>query len=252
MAVEIGRVLEKLDSYLKKEQYLAAERHLKYWLDEADALGDPRGAFAILNEMVGFYRKQAMEPEGLAVCKRLTDLITQMGIEDSPGAATAYLNIATAYKSYGKTQDALPLYERAREIYERDLDETDVRLAGLYNNMALALGESLQYDEASTLYEQALSILSQSRGSEPEQAVTYLNLADLYVQKLGSEAAESKVEEALKRAEDLLYLAWNSGQRDGNYAFVASKCAPVFSHYGHFVYASTLQEREQNIRSSDI
>ena len=65
MAIEIGRVLEKLDFYLEQEQYSAAERHLRYWLDEANALGDTRGAFAVLNEMVGLYRKQGMEKEVL-------------------------------------------------------------------------------------------------------------------------------------------------------------------------------------------
>ena len=251
MAIEIGRVLDRLDSYLKQEQYQAAERHLRYWLDEANALGDTRGAFAVLNEMVGFYRKQVMEKEGLAACHSLMELIGKMGIADTAGAATAYLNIATAYKSFERTEDALPLYEKARAIYERDLDASDSRLAGLYNNMALAFCERERFAEAMSLYEKALQILEKHPGSEPEQAVTYLNLADLYQARLGSEAAEDRVEEALQHAKDLLDAAWEGGAGDGNYAFVASKCAPAFSHYGHFVYASTLARREQTIRSSN-
>lgn len=248
MAIEIGRVLEKLDFYLEKEQYSAAERHLRYWLDEANALGDTRGAFAVLNEMVGLYRKQGMEKEGFAACDYLMELIGKMGIADTAGAATAYLNIATAYKSFARTEDALPLYEKAKAIFERDLDAGDVRLAGLYNNMALSLCERERFEEAVSLYKNALRILTDHPGSEPEQAVTYLNLADLYEARDGSEAAGNEIEDAIKHAADLLDAAWNNGSRDGNYAFVASKCVPVFSHYGYFVYAAALRERERQIR----
>ena len=34
--IPVGRMIEKLDSYLNQNDYDAAERHLKYWLTEAD------------------------------------------------------------------------------------------------------------------------------------------------------------------------------------------------------------------------
>jgi hypothetical protein len=34
------RILSKLDEYLNKNDYSSAERHLKYWLTEAEQTGD--------------------------------------------------------------------------------------------------------------------------------------------------------------------------------------------------------------------
>lgn len=248
MAVPVSRILDKLDSYLNKEDYSAADRHLRYWLAEADALGDSRGAFAVLNEMIGLYRKCGMETEGLSACEQTLLKVTEMGIEDTVGAATAYINAATAYKSFNRNDLALPLYEKARVIYERDLEQ-DVRLAGLCNNMALALAEDGQYEEALRLYEKALKILEAFPESEPEQAVTYLNMADLIQLQTGQEEEEEKTAPLLDRAEELLHAAWESGKRDGNYAFVAGKCAPVFRYYGRFMTAGELEKRAVEIRN---
>ena len=55
--ISVGRMIEKLDSYLNQNDYDAAERHLKYWLTEADAGHDMRGKLTVLNEQIGFYRK---------------------------------------------------------------------------------------------------------------------------------------------------------------------------------------------------
>ncbi len=252
MAISIQRVLDKLDSYLDKNQYQAAERHLCYWLEEADALGDSRGAFAVLNEMVGLYRKMEKKPEGLAACDRLIKLTEEASLSDTVSAATAFLNIATAYKSFGMAEEAYTLYEQAREIYERSLDHTDQRLAGLYNNMALTLAALGRFREAEDLYEKALLILGAVVESECERAITYLNLADLIHEQSEDGKDEQRVEESVQCAADLMEQAWDRGARDGNYAFVAEKCAPVFSHYGFFVVANRMKERSEKIHRGDI
>ena len=38
--VPVGGTIEKLDSLLERNDYEAAERHLRYWLSEADASDD--------------------------------------------------------------------------------------------------------------------------------------------------------------------------------------------------------------------
>lgn len=55
--VPVGRVLEKLDGYLSRNDYIEAQRLLKYWYDEAVCVGDERGRLTLLNEQVGLYRK---------------------------------------------------------------------------------------------------------------------------------------------------------------------------------------------------
>lgn len=55
--IPVGRIIDKLDSYLNQNDYIAAERHLKYWLNEADDCHDMRGKLTMLNEQIGLYRK---------------------------------------------------------------------------------------------------------------------------------------------------------------------------------------------------
>ena len=51
--VPVGRVIEKLDEYLSRDDWAGAGRHLNYWLAEAKAGGDKRGELAIQNERMG-------------------------------------------------------------------------------------------------------------------------------------------------------------------------------------------------------
>ncbi|MBO7548809.1 MAG: hypothetical protein J6T77_02470, partial [Clostridia bacterium] len=73
------------------------------------------------------------------------------------------------------------------------------------------------------------------------QAITHLNLADLYA--LENENAKTGPE--LEKARALLENS--AASSDANYAFVCSKCAPVFAHYGMAEYAKTLEERSRRI-----
>ena len=51
------RVLDKLDSLLRANDYAGAKRTLLYWLDEAKYDRDDRGILLILNELMGLCRK---------------------------------------------------------------------------------------------------------------------------------------------------------------------------------------------------
>jgi hypothetical protein len=53
------------------------------------------------------------------------------------------------------------------------------------------------------------------------------------------------VEEYLDRAEVLLNT--ESLPRNGYYAFVCEKCAPVFGHYGYFATEAELKRRAEEI-----
>ena len=60
-----------------------------------------------------------------------------------------------------------------------------------------------------------------------------------------SEQAILTADEYVRRAQEFLNRPEN--KRDGNYAFVCEKCAPVFEHYGYFVFAEELKERADKI-----
>lgn len=241
-SIPVRRVIDKLDEYLSRNDYTSAEKHLKYWLTEAQFSGDEKGEFTVLNEQVGLYRKLADESKALCAIDRLLELIRD---DKNISAATAYINIATAYKSFGKAADALPLYEKARSVYEEFLDSSDERLGGLYNNMALTLTDLEEYSFAKELYLKALQIMKNAKDGECEMAITCCNLADLTEKESGIENGEKQINEYLEKAFSLLNC--KNITYDGHYAFVCEKCAPTFGYYGYFSYENELEKRVKAI-----
>jgi len=243
--IPVRRVLEKLDFYLGKNDYDQAERHLKYWIMEAESGDDTGGKLAVLNELIGLYRKCNKESECLQIISEVLLLAEAKEWEDTVTLGTTLINVATGYKAFGKTAEAVPMYKRARRIYESNLDSKDDRLGGLYNNMALALTELEYYAEAEELYNKAIAVMRQQENGELEIAITYLNMADLIAARTGLEEGAEEIDKYLMQAEKLLNT--DNIPRDGYYAFVCEKCAPVFGYYGYF-----LIEQELNRRAVDI
>ncbi len=240
MRLPTERILDKLDSYLHKNDYSGAQRHLSYWLAEATAARDARTALLLHNERMGLHRKLGQEAEAIAALQEALTTVERLGVGEQVGAATTYLNAATVYKAFGQAEKGLPLFQKARVIYERELSPQDDRLAGLYNNMALALTDVGDYEQSLSLNRKALAIMESKADGAPEAAITYLNMASAAEAEHGLEAAESVITAYLDRARALLEGHTN---RDGNYAFVCEKCASVFGYYGHFAYAKELSER---------
>lgn len=227
--IPLGRALERLDSLLAKRDFSGAERHLLYWIAEADAANDTQGKLSLINEQIGFYRKQGEKDKCFSALKAALRLQGEIGLEDTVTGATTFLNAATGYKAFGAADMALPLYEKARVIYERELSPNDERLAGLYNNMALALLDLSKYLDAEELFTRAIMILEKQEFHKAEIAISYLNLADLITAQYGSESGEGCINNYLDMAEAALDA--EGIPRDGYYAFVCEKCAPIFGFY---------------------
>lgn len=243
--IDVCRMTEKLNAYLDRNDYDAAERHLQYWLAEAQNGNDERGALSVRNEQMGLYRKRGKREEALNAVRQALSLLRALQFEGTLTTGTTYVNAATVYKAFGMAKDALPLYRAAQEIYEKSLREDDARLGGLYNNMALALADEKQFREAEACYRKALTVMAQVEHGEAEAAITYLNMADLAAEELGLLASEEIVSAYLDKAEALLQTP--TLPRNGYYAFVCEKCAPTFDYFGRFAYARELKERSEEI-----
>ena len=111
--------------------------------------------------------------------------------------------------------------------------------------MALSLAVCGRYEEATEMFRKAIEVMKKQEYGELEQAITWLNMADAAEAALGPEAAEDTVEEYLETAEKLLNTV--SLPRNGYYAFVCEKCAPVFGHYGWFMTEAELKKRAEEI-----
>ena len=243
-AIFPDRILKKLDEYLHKNDYESARRHLIYWLSEAENSADVRTELLVRNELMGLYRKLGRESEALECANVAMKRIDECGISSQVGAATTYLNCATVYKAFGRASEAVPIFGRARAVYEKELDAGDERLAGLYNNMALALVDVGRYGDARELYERAIGIMRGVENGELEIAITYLNMASAAESELGALVADEMIQSYLDIATELLD---GHTSRDGYYAFVCEKCASVFGYYGRFVYEKELYDRSRRI-----
>ena len=171
------RVAQKLDEYMSRRDYAGAERHLRYWMEEARLGHDRRGELFLCNELVGHYRKTANRDGAFAHIERALALLDELGFTEGVSAGTTLVNAATAYSAFGENERALALFERARVLYEADAVKPSL-LGGLYNNMATVCAALGRFREALALYAQAMEQMARVPGGALEQAVTCLNMAD--------------------------------------------------------------------------
>ena len=243
--IPTGRVIEKLDAFFAKNDYAAAERHLRYWEQEAAAGGDDRGLYTVCNELMGLYRKLGRRDEALGYAERTLALVERLSMANNVTGATAYLNAATVYKAFGDAAKGLPLFERAKAVYEAQLKPDDSRLAGLWNNTALALVDLGRFDEADALYQKAIDLTLRVPDAQGDAAISLLSRANLTEARDGLLDGNDAICDCLDRAEALLNDP--ALPRDGYYAFVCEKCAPTFGYYGYFAFQQELEERAEKI-----
>ena len=239
------RILNKLDDYMSRRDYDGAERHLLYWLKEAEQGRDLRGQLLVCNELIGHYRKTGSRENAFRYAELALSLLEDMDFEGSISAGTTYVNAATAYSAFGENQRALELFERAKTLYESTAHTQAHLLGGLYNNMALVLQTLGRFPEAFELYNKAMKTMETVPGGVLEQAITCLNMADAVAAQFGQEEGEARIFELLDRADELLHD--KSAPHNGYYAFVCEKCSPTFSYYGYFAVAEELQREAKEI-----
>ena len=239
------RVIEKMDAYMARRDYAGAERHLKYWLEEARAGGDLRGMLMVRNELVGHYRKTANRDAAMESMDEALRLIDALDFGGTISAATTYVNAGTMLNAFGEDERALVLFEKARPIYEQSAAARPGLLGGLYNNMALTCASLGRYKEADRLYDLAMEAMAKAPNGALEQAITCLNRANLVEARDGMEAGEGAIYDLLDEAAGLLHRP--ELPRDGYYAFVCEKCAPTFDYYGYFAEAAALKEEAERI-----
>ena len=239
------RIIEKMNDYMSRRDYKGAERHLLYWLEEAKLGQDERGQLMLRNELIGHYRKTGEKEKSLANAQAALDLVEVLGFENTISAGTTYVNAATACNAFGENERSLELFKKAQAVYESSPRTDKSLLGGLYNNMALCCAALGKYEEALPLYEKAAAAMAEVPGGALEQAITYLNIADMLEKQYGMENSESRIFDLLDQAYEL--LTGGHAPEDGYYAFVCEKCAPAFSYYGYFAAAQELQEKAEKI-----
>ena len=239
------RVREKLDEYMSRRDYDGVTRHLRYWLEEARLGRDLRGELMLRNELVGHCRKTGNRDGAIEHGEAALSLIDRLELTGAIVDGTTCVNYATALNAFHENERALALFERARAVYEADSAVEPGLLGGLYNNMGLTCASLRRFDEAWTLYQEAMDQMAQAPNGALEQAVTCLNIANLIEDQSGMEEGEGRIYEWLDHALELLDTP--GIPRDGYYAFVCEKCAPTFEYYGYFADAARLLKTAEDI-----
>lgn len=240
------RVIEKLDAYMSRRDYAGVERHLLYWLREAELGRDGRGELVVRNELIGHYRKTGQKEKALESIDAALSLVRALDMQGSGIDGTTCVNAATALSAFGENERALALFRRAKSLYDRaDVPASPEQVGGLCNNMALVCTALGRWDEAQALYEGALAQMEKVPGGALEQAVTCLNMADLVRDREGMEAGEAQIFDLVERAVALLDTQGLA--HDGYYAFVCEKCVPTLEYYGWFADAERLREEAERI-----
>ena len=145
--------------------------------------------------------------EAVPVAQRQLELAKNAHGEEHPEVAVALNNLAALYKSMGKYDDALPLFERSLAIREKvhhGEDHPDV--ADSLNNLAVLYKNMGKYDDALPLYERSLAITEKVyHGEEHPSVVTGLNnVAALYYNTERYSEARPLFERALAIYEKVL------------------------------------------------
>ena len=241
-ALDVPAIIRGLDALYAQSREAEAQTYLESHLSEARRLGDWRAELSLTSELLGQYRRSMDEQKGLAAVFDALELIKTHRMGRTVSGATVLLNAATTLGCFGRSAEALPIFRHVCRVYADNLDPQDYRFAGLYNNMAnahAALGET---KEAEGLFHSAIRILEKLEGGGCETAVTLCSLAELYD---AADPEDPRIAEALERAWETLDDP--ALERGGYYAFMASKCLPVFDRLGFFLYANDLRERIRDI-----
>ena len=235
--IPIQRIIDKLDSYLASDDKKSAESLLEHWVEEAEKEGDMSGLLSVLNEQIGFYRRNRDVEKGQAAIDRAIKIMEQR--EEEKSFATIYVNIATTLRSYD--EDAMKYYDRAEELFNKyDLHET-YEYAAFLNNRATALADLGKNDEAMADLNEAMKILDHTGGHLTEIALTLANMAQ-------AERDRDMIGYYLDRAWDTIN---HVKERDGAYAFALTKLAPTFRQYGRRIEADAMMEVVDEIYGRD-
>jgi tetratricopeptide (TPR) repeat protein len=147
------------------------------------AIGDNAAAGQILDEALPVARE--LDPNGVQsaralaglACVRLRDrrfdeaqsladealrIAIHAEGEDSIDAALAYGAAAEVHRTAGRRDRALPLYRRARAIYEKKLGPQDVRVAAVLSQEALILIDDRKFALAEQQLQRSVAILDRS------------------------------------------------------------------------------------------
>ena len=201
---------------LEESQDRSAMRELA---EQVMALQDNTTSLALTGDEDLARNMLGLRLQALNALNRLGDshqqavMIGELLIEDSvrtlgprhPGTVMAWSNLATAYRSAGRSANAVTLYEQALAVCDEVTDASHPITLRVRNNLALAYLEAGRAADAIPLHQQTLPDLERVLGSDHSVTLSSRNNLALAYQGVGAiEQAIPLLEETLADGERVL------------------------------------------------
>ena len=223
--MDVNFILANYDAMFGIYPLKEIEAYLAGNINQAKTESDMSTLFTLLNEMIGFCRDTTQKEKALKYCDELLELLKDMNLEGSYEYATSLLNIANAYRAFGKLNESIAYFSQVEKIYNRLLDENDFGYANLYNNWGLTYQELGDYKKAKEILLKALYVVDSYKDALIPQATTRTNLAATLVQ-MGTEEAYEEARGYLKHA---LEIHEENGGKDFHYGATLVAMGDLYS-----------------------
>ena len=243
--MEMNNFYYQVDRLFEEKKLNEAEEFMKETLAQAEAESDAGAVITVCNELGGYYRAVSRYSDGIPLYEKALKLMRDMGLAHSEHYGTTLVNYATTYTMAGDTIKALNLYTEAAEIYAEAGLGADYRLATLFNNMSFLCQDLEDYPQAQEYLEKSLFILKGLEESEIEVAITYSNLANVYL-------AMDRIDEAkvsVKKALDL--FIGESGDSDVHYAGAVCTLGEIYFKEADYEKAAALFREAMKLTERD-
>ena len=243
--MEMNNFYYQVDRLFEEKKLNEAEEFMKETLAQAEAESDAGAVITVCNELGGYYRAVSRYSDGIPLYEKALKLMRDMGLARSEHYGTTLVNYATTYTMAGDTIKALNLYTEAAEIYAEAGIGADYRLATLFNNMSFLCQDLEDYPQAQEYLEKSLFILKGLEESEIEVAITYSNLANVYL-------AMDRIDEAkvsVKKALDL--FIGESGDSDVHYAGAVCTLGEIYFKEADYEKAAALFRESMKLTERD-
>lgn len=179
--LDVRKILEQVDHYFEEKKGQEAEKLLRESAAQAIQEQDDGSLLQLLNELLGYYRETGQEDNALQMAAQSIAQARRMGLEGTLPYATTLLNVASAYRVFGKLEESMEYYRQVQELYDVLLEPDSMFRAGLKNNIALLYQEMGDFKKAKENLLEALKIV-ENKDAPYEQGVSLANLASTCIQ----------------------------------------------------------------------
>lgn len=169
----------------------------------------------------------------------------RLGGPDADAVGKALLWVATGYSRFGRFEEAVPLYRRALDVYEPDLDPRHPAVLDATSALAAAYAAMGRFDSASVLFEKVLPLQREVYGpTNAETIQTTFNLGTMLGDLGRLEEAEAYLVEALEVRTELFGEGLQITSALNNVAELRQKLGDLEAAEELWVRATAIRQRE--------